>query len=72
MRWLVDECVDASVVSSLRNEGTDVIEIAAVAPSITDVAVSRLARDQNRLLLTEDKDFGELIFASRCLCPASS
>jgi predicted nuclease of predicted toxin-antitoxin system len=60
--WLVDECVDAGVVSSLQSEGHDVVDIAAVAPSITDTAVSRLARDQNRLLLTEDKDFGELVF----------
>jgi predicted nuclease of predicted toxin-antitoxin system len=60
--WLVDECVDAGVISCLRREGHDVVDIAAVAPSITDTAVSKLARDQNRLLLTEDKDYGELIF----------
>lgn len=62
MLWLVDECVDAGVVSSLCSDGHDVVDIAAVAPSITDAAVSSLARDQNRPLLTEDKDFGELIF----------
>lgn len=62
MLRLVDECVDVGVVSSLRSDGHDVVDIAAVAPSITDAAVSSLARDQNRLLLTEDKDFGELVF----------
>jgi predicted nuclease of predicted toxin-antitoxin system len=62
VRWLADECVDAGVASSLRSEGHDVIDIAAAAPSIMDIDVARLARDQNRLLLTEDKDFGELVF----------
>jgi predicted nuclease of predicted toxin-antitoxin system len=62
VRWLVDECVDAGVISSLRSWGHDIVDIAEAAPSITDDGVVRLARDEHRLLLTEDKDFGELIF----------
>lgn len=61
VRWLVDECVDSRVVTSLHSDGHDVVDIAVAAPSIADTAVARLARDENRLLLTEDKDFGELV-----------
>jgi predicted nuclease of predicted toxin-antitoxin system len=61
VRWLVDECVDSGVVLSLLGAGHDVLDIAQTAPSINDAAVVRLARDEGRLLLTEDKDFGELV-----------
>ncbi len=65
MRWLADECVDAGLVDQLRTAGHDVAYVAEVAPGATDPEVLRLARDDDRLLLTEDKDFGELVFRSK-------
>jgi predicted nuclease of predicted toxin-antitoxin system len=62
VRWLVDECVDAALVTLLRQLAHDVVYIADVAPSATDVVVMSRADRENRLLLTEDKDFGDLIF----------
>ncbi len=62
MRWLVDECVDAALVELLRRSGHDVVYVIEIAPRATDLDVmSRAAQDQ-RLLLTEDKDFGDLVF----------
>jgi predicted nuclease of predicted toxin-antitoxin system len=62
VRWLADECVAASVVANLRAAGHDVSYMAEIAPAAIDTeAISRAHRD-DRLLLTEDKDFGELIF----------
>jgi predicted nuclease of predicted toxin-antitoxin system len=37
--------------------------VAEVAPRIADEEVLKLARDDRRVLLTEDTDFGELVFA---------
>jgi hypothetical protein len=39
VRWLVDECVDAGVGSSLRSWGHDIVDIAEGAPSINDNGV---------------------------------
>ena len=62
MRWLVDECVDAALVALLRESGHDAVYVSDVAPRATDVEVMIRADRDSRLLLTEDKDFGDLVF----------
>src|ERR1700731_250302 len=64
MRWLADECVDAALVRRLRGAGHDVIYAAEVAPGATEAQILRRANDEDRLLLTEDKDFREFVFRS--------
>jgi len=60
--WLADECIAASLVRELRGAGHDVLYIAEFAASLSDVEVIALASREGRLLLTADKDFGELVF----------
>jgi predicted nuclease of predicted toxin-antitoxin system len=62
MLWLIDECVDAAVASQLRDAGHDVICVSDIAPRATDLQVMDRANHEKRLLLTEDKDFGDLVF----------
>lgn len=62
MRWLADECVAAPLVASLRAQGHDVLYIAETGPGLSDTDVIALALGEKRLLLTEDKDFGDLVF----------
>jgi predicted nuclease of predicted toxin-antitoxin system len=62
VRWLVDECVYAGLVSHLRAVGHDVVYMAEVAPRDSDTEVTARAQAEQRLLLTEDKDFGDLVF----------
>lgn len=62
MKLLADENIAAPLVRALREAGHDVAYVAELAPGITDDAVLSVARQQSRLLLTEDKDFGELVF----------
>jgi predicted nuclease of predicted toxin-antitoxin system len=62
VRWLIDECVDADLVALLRQSGHDAVYMCDVAPRSTDVEVMHRADSENRLLLTEDKDFGDLVF----------
>jgi len=69
MRWLADECVDAGVVAALRQAGHDVLYIAESAAGLTDTAALSLASNEQRLFLTEDKDFGELVFRFRLEVP---
>lgn len=62
MRWLADECIDAGLVAYLRHSGHDVLSMAEIAPAANDAEVMALALREGRLLLTEDKDFGDLVF----------
>ena len=62
MRWLADECVAAALVAQLRAAGHDVSYVVELAAGETDSAAIARAQQEMRLLLTEDKDFGELIF----------
>ena len=63
MRFLADESCDFAVVRALRSAGHNVLAIAEVSPRIGDEEVLRHARDEKRVLLTEDTDFGELVYA---------
>jgi predicted nuclease of predicted toxin-antitoxin system len=62
MKLLADESVDLPIVNRLRLDGHGVICVAELAPSLSDEAVLELANRENALLLTADKDFGELVF----------
>lgn len=63
IRFLVDESCDFVVVRSLRSVGYDVMAISESCPSAPDVQVLRAAVEEKRILITEDSDFGEWIFA---------
>jgi predicted nuclease of predicted toxin-antitoxin system len=62
---VADEGVDGPVVQRLRNDGHDVIYVAELSPGVTDDDVLRHANDRDALLVTADKDFGELVFRQR-------
>lgn len=62
LKFLADECCDAGLVASLRKEGHDVLYIFETAPGVPDEVVLEQAYREKRLLLTEDKDFGELVY----------
>lgn len=62
MNLVADESVDRPIVERLRRQGHDVIYIAELEPSITDDAVLDHANQRRAVLLTGDKDFGELVF----------
>jgi predicted nuclease of predicted toxin-antitoxin system len=64
MRFLADESCDFAAVHALRAAGHDVAAVSDVARGADDSAVIELARSEGRILLTEDKDFGQLVFAA--------
>ena len=63
--FLADESVDAPIIASLRAGGFDVLAIAELAPGVTDQHVFDLANERSRVLITADKDFGDLVFRQR-------
>lgn len=62
MRFVADESVDAPIVQKLRESGYDVFSIAEQLPGIDDEKVLGIAYEKKCLLITQDKDFGELIY----------
>lgn len=59
---VADESVDFRIISALRQNGYTVVAITEHNPSITDSEVLKIAEKKKALLITEDKDFGELTF----------
>jgi len=69
MRFLADECCDFAAVRALRARGHDVLAVSEFQHRSVDQDVMELALAENRILLTEDKDFGWLVFAARMDSP---
>ncbi|MCZ7624748.1 MAG: DUF5615 family PIN-like protein [Candidatus Methylomirabilis sp.] len=63
MRFLVDEGCDYGVVRALRVAGYDVHAISEMSPRAEDTDVIALAAREERIVLTEDGDFGQLVYA---------
>lgn len=70
-KLLADENIPARMIDALRAEGFDVLSIQETTPGISDANVLRLAVDQARILLTFDRDYGELIFRQGFAPPIS-
>jgi predicted nuclease of predicted toxin-antitoxin system len=64
MRFLADENFPRDAIHALRAAGNDVIWIGGDAPGSSDGEVLARAAREQRILLTFDKDFGELARAS--------
>jgi len=62
MQFLANENFPLDVVEALRQEGHDVAWIRTDAPGSKDPDILRRAINENRVLLTFDKDFGDLAF----------
>ncbi|MCR4293259.1 MAG: DUF5615 family PIN-like protein [Candidatus Kuenenia sp.] len=67
MNCLADESVDRQIVVRLRHDGHQVWYVAEMEPGISDENVLGLANSRGCLLITADKDFGELVFLQRRL-----
>ena len=61
VRLFADECVAGSTIARLRAAGFDVIGAADVSPSVDDEQILASAYNEERVLITADKDFGELV-----------
>lgn len=68
LRFLADESCDFGVVRVLRAEGHDVLAVGEVTKRSVDRELIKQAHREKRILLTEDKDFGWLVFASGSDC----
>jgi predicted nuclease of predicted toxin-antitoxin system len=63
VRFLLDQSADARLLPHLTAKGHDVTRIARHYPAgLPDPEVLRIAFDEGRILIANDRDFGELVF----------
>ena len=67
MNFLADESVDRQIVERLRHEGHSVWYVADTDPGASNGNVFDMANQKNAVLLTADKDFGEMVFQQRLI-----
>jgi predicted nuclease of predicted toxin-antitoxin system len=65
MRFLVDECTGPAVARWLRTEQHDVFSVYEQGRGMADDEVMRRAFAENRIVVTNDKDFGEKVYRER-------
>ncbi len=62
---IADENVHAGIIKALRDNNIDVVSVREDFGGMTDEQVILLSKDSNSIILTEDKDFGEWVFAHK-------
>jgi predicted nuclease of predicted toxin-antitoxin system len=70
MRLLVNENVTGTVIKQLRERGHNVLSVKESMRSEQDDVILARAQAEQRIIITHDKDFGELAF--RAQLPSSS
>lgn len=65
MRFLVDECTGTSVADWLKNENHDVFSVFEQWRGASDDAILEKCHQENYILVTSDKDFGEMVFRNQ-------
>jgi predicted nuclease of predicted toxin-antitoxin system len=70
MRWIVNENVSGTVIRLLRERGHDVLSVKESLRGADDADILSRAQVERRIVVTHDKDFGELAY--RCELPAGS
>ncbi|MCX5977544.1 MAG: DUF5615 family PIN-like protein [Coprothermobacterota bacterium] len=69
MKFLIDESSGRAIVDFLRQAGHDVVSVAEESLGLPDLAVISFAENSGRILVTNDKDFGDLIIRSKARLP---
>jgi len=65
MKLLVDECTGPAVAHWLEQQGHDVFSVYDQARGIDDDKVIEIANNEGRILITNDRGFGEKVFRER-------
>lgn len=66
---VVDESVHSGLTAMLRSGAFEVFAVAAESPGVPDGEVVRIAMERSAVLITEDRHFGEWVFAHGARLP---
>ncbi|MHB1662170.1 MAG: DUF5615 family PIN-like protein [bacterium] len=65
LKITADENIHFLIIKTLRESGFDVYSITEKASGVSDKTVIEIAGNENSIILTEDSDFGEWVFAHK-------
>lgn len=65
MKFLIDRCAGRRLADWLRENSYDVLHVGELGPDPGDLELLKIAFEQERVLITIDNDFGDLIFLER-------
>src|SRR2546426_1880667 len=68
MKFLADAHISVEMIAMIRELGHDCLDASAIPLRMPDVDVLRMAADDQRVVVTSDKDFGELVFVHAIAC----
>jgi len=71
LRWLTDENLDQRIVQWLIDSGQDVIRVVDLSAGAQDPQILTLSMSERRFLMTDDKDFGELLIRRQIVAPGA-
>jgi len=64
-RFIADENIPRETVELLKKKGLDIVTVSDVSPGLGDDEILDLARKDERIVITFDRDFGQLIFKQK-------
>lgn len=67
MKFLADVNIEKPIVDELKRMGHNIIWVADLDRYLDDLSIFKIARKENRILLTNDKDFGEIVFRQKLI-----
>ncbi len=62
LKFLVDVGVGKAVELFLKGQGYDTKTVRTIDPQMPDEEIMRLSAKESRMIITMDKDFGELVY----------
>lgn len=65
LKFLIDVGVGKKVELFLKEQGHDIKTVRTIDPQMPDEEIIRLASSEDRMIITMDKDFGELVYHSK-------
>ena len=68
MKFQADAHISVEMVAMIRVLGHDCLDTSAIPPRSPDVEVLKSAANDGRIVVTSDKDFGELVFVYGIAC----
>ena len=68
-RFLADDNIPRSVVEKLRNIGIDITRASDYGRGLSDEEIAMIARMENRIIITFDSDFGDILVRKKVLFP---
>ena len=65
MRFIVDESTRPLIAKGLQSKGLETFSVFDNSPGISDEEIIKKAFVENWIVITNDKDFGELVFKQK-------